>query len=77
MKNSHKNSFFNAILNKLLILTVTFYGSMIGTQFFNIDERISDALQSAGTLTLGAFIGITKETTDDKDDKDDLPGGLV
>lgn len=50
---------------------------MIGTQFFNIDERISDALQSAGTLTLGAFIGITKETTDDKDDKDDLPGGLV
>lgn len=77
MKNSHKNSFFNAILNKLLILTVTFYGSMIGTQFFNIDERISDALQSAGTLTLGAFIGITKETADDKDDKDDLPGGLV
>lgn len=50
---------------------------MIGTQFFNIDERISDALQSAGTLTLGAFIGITKETADDKDDKDDLPGGLV
>lgn len=60
------------ILNKLFFLTILFYGGMFASNVIweNLDDRITNALESAGTLTLGALIGIARDRTDDDNDND-------
>lgn len=70
MKN-HK--FYSSLLNKLIGLTLCFYASMFFASYLGMNESLIEALKSGGTLSLGALIGIAKDTTEDNNDDSPPP----
>ena len=71
---------FGPQLNKLLGLVVFFYTCLIGMNayvvslFPNPDDRpsrLTDVFSDAGTLSLGAYLGILKEKANRKKEEED------
>lgn len=64
-------------LSKLALMTCLFYSSLFVGGFLNLDDGILNALESAGTLSLGAYLAIIREKVDDtietKSDSDPDP----
>ena len=56
------------MVSRLCWISLSFYGAMLLASFIHLDEKVIDALESAGTLSLGAFIGILQESN--KNDND-------
>lgn len=59
--------YFKSIIVKLMWMTIFFYFGAFGIEFYSgASESVKGHFQDAGTLTLGALLGILKETDDIK-----------
>ena len=67
MKKINPDYLLKTILNKLFILTTGFYVALIAGSIVNLNQTVLEALKTGGTLSLGAFIAISKDNTDDND----------
>lgn len=57
-----------SILNKLFALVVMFYGAMLGATKLDMAENFIRAMETSGTLTLGAWISLIKDKFDGEDE---------
>lgn len=61
------------LADRLLLLIVAFFASMVAGDALNLDESVIDALQQAGTLTLGSYLTLIKDKLKEDRDGDGIP----